>query len=300
MEALQNKINEGEKKHRTHLFLFRWGEKIKRSGQLIWPLLDAEEKPFRTIWSCAVRVLLLICLISVFSDLGMWWMGAVIYGLLHLVLFLIGNAMVKYNQKILDVLSAEIRETWSDFFHQKAAEKSVTIQYPYDACLYEDGVEVNSAGMIDMPLARDFGQIRIFRTGDYRDYEACEKLKEQYAGRTDFLWLKDQVASVEFKKKFRVGTPMVNEINCMVYLSPSTVVRYIDNPLIEKVYNISIEHGRLTAKYDHVVERPANVNVYSFRPFGWYFKDIEKYCDELKRECDQAHACVAPLRGPRA
>lgn len=300
MEELQKRIKEGEKEHRTHLFLYRWGEKIQRSGQLAWPLLDAEERPFRTVWSCAVRALLLVSLISIFSELDMWWLGLVIYGLCHLVLYIIGTIMIKVNQKVLDTLSAEMRSCWSDFFQQKAAEKGVTIQYPYDACIYEDGVEVNSAGMIDMPLARDFGQIRIFRNGDYRDYETCEKLKEQVACRSDFLWLKDQVASVEFKKKFRVGTPSANEINCMVYLSPSTVVSYIDNPVIEKIYNIAIEHGRLTARYENVVERPANVNVYSFRPFGWYFKDIEKYCDELKRECDQAHACVAPLHGPRA
>jgi len=41
--------------------------------------------------------------------------------------------------------------------------------------------------------------------------------------------------------------------------------------------------------------------MYKFRPIGWYFKDIDKYVVQLKKNCDEAHRglmALKALRGP--
>jgi len=300
MEDLQNTIKQGESKHRTHLFLFRWGEKIQHSGELAWPLLDKDEKPIRTIWSCGVRLTFLGCLIMGFSQLNLWWLGLVIYAVFHLVLFLVGSLMVSQNKKILDKLDEEFDELWYAYLNKKAKENDITIAYPCDACYYADNITVQNNGLVRMPTSQDFGTIRIFRNNEYRDGEARDSYKESYAG-GQALWLKDQVASVEFKKKFQVATSYDNEERCVRYLSPSTVVGFIRNPEIDNFREITIENGALIALSDYGVERPDSVDMYKFRPIGWYFKDIDKYVVQLKKNCDEAHRglmALKALRGP--
>ena len=104
-------------------------------------------------------------------------------------------------------------------------------------------------------------------------------------GTEDYVDMKNNIASVEFNKKFHIYVPEEKKADCMKFLTPTRQVAMIRSDAFEDMDSILISQGRIHAETNVDFERPnESIDPFSFSSILTLFEEAEKYCRET-REC---------------
>lgn len=286
---LQDKIKEGEKQHKKHLRLFEFAEgRIEAGKRSFAPFTDIGEVGLlRSVWNASKRIIFFFILLIITEKFGT---SLLIYAGLNLFQLLAGLIVRNVNAKALDAMQSQWSEIQEDYY------KHVALQWCIDPedkmCHYDDGINVWSGG-VNIPIDGNYGEVNVYNALK-NDMMQVLNYRE-FQGYTDDYWLKNEIASVEFKEKYTVITAGDNRLNAVALVSPAFQVCLLDDPYISQYHSFHTRQDRMMMETPFGVADYELVSMYMHRSLQDCFASVDTYCETLRRTCDAVHAQVQAL-----
>lgn len=203
-----------------------------------------------------------------------------VYAIPH-ILVLIGSFVGEcITCRQLIKLEKEINEKYDMYAEKQYAQYCITNR---NSVVFDNNVLVEN-GLIQFPMAGDFGNIKIFRLLDEDNKSSYNSIKTEISGGYSNLTLIDKhIPSIQFKKNFGVVTDKDNTIRALNYLSPTVQMNMINH--IKELENYTIirtENGIMKLGTNRYVNPPGSFDVLDkYSSVIGYFDEIDRHCQEL-------------------
>lgn len=276
-KTLHEKMRKTNKKHKPFLLLWHLAKAlINFARRGIKPFADGT---ILGVISIIVRLVLILILLSIKQEI---LFVVIAYAVIHLISFVVGKLLNKCAEDML----AKLAEEAHGIFVAYLVNRNEHYGIDGDTVFYDDGAIVDS-NEIRMGMQKKCCDISIYRK-DISE-ESSIYYHRTYNSDDSGTSLNEKIASTQLNNKFGIIAERGNELDAMIFLSPTVQLNMINTPEMLTFSQMRITDGVFTAIIGEPIPFPAPIDIYKWKPLTKHLQEIDKYCAKVRKQADTAH-----------
>lgn len=302
-DSLKTDLKKQEATHKKRLLQFKIAKWVETFGIRAFRLFvrksdDTDMIPFVILFGLIRFVIHLIPALLIFVieivllriERGILWNLLAVYVIFYLIVWRVGKLLRQKFENDLMALEYECNGKRAQFFQQLCIEKNITRGKFYDEIVFDNGIALQSDGIVRADAPEQNVSFRIFNLKNYKDSEDRNSLSPYEQT------MEKNIASTDFNQKFVVAVIKGNERECIKYFSPSRQLQMIKSTVLSQCHHISIEEKKFRATIDFEIERPHAIDIFSFESVLKNFESVEKYCEEFSNKANEVYADLIEIK----